>query len=399
MIRDGQRIFKMGLGQSPFPVPEIVQAELRANAHQKDYLPVQGLRELCGEISNFLRRRHGLAYSPNNVMVGPGSKELMFILQLVCYGNLVIPTPSWVSYAPQATIVGHHISWLDTSAANHWKIDPDEIRRLCRPDPNRPRIMILNYPANPTGCSYTEDELKAIAEVAEEFGIILLSDEIYGEIHHTGNHVSIARFYPEGTIVSTGLSKWCGAGGWRLGVFAFPQSLTWLKDAMTVVASETYTSTSAPIQYAAVRAFKGDSTLEDYLHHSRRILRGLGQLLYKKLTDAQVNLASPDGAFYLFPDFGHYQKQLNAKGIYSSSQLSECLLKETGIAALPGSDFGRPAQELNLRLSYVDFDGAQALAGSSQVPWDQELGDAFFEQYTVNCYHAIDQLTQWLERL
>ena len=397
LIREGKNVYKMGLGQSPFPVPEIVQEELRANAHQKDYLPVLGLRELRGVISNYLRKRHGVAYSPNNIMVSPGSKELMFILQLVCYGDLVIPTPSWVSYAPQASIVGRNIYWLKTTAANKWKIDPDEIKQLCKSDPKRPRVMILNYPANPTGGSYTEKEIKELAKVAQKYGIILLSDEIYGEIHHTGSHVSIARFYPEGTIISTGLSKWCGAGGWRLGVFAFPKPLTWLKDAMAVVASETYTSTSAPIQYAAVRAFKGGSALENYLCHSRRILRGLGKLLFEKLRQADVNVAFPDGGFYLFPDFENYRSSLNAKGIYYSDQLSERLLKETGVAALPGSDFGRPREELTLRLSYVDFDGARALAESYQVPLHQELDTSFFNQHTLNCCAAIDRLIQWLE--
>jgi len=94
-------------------------------------------------------------------------------------------------------------------------------------------------------------ELEELAAVARRFGVILLSDEIYGQLHHQGAHVSVARFYPEGTIISSGLSKWCGAGGWRLGTFTFPGELRWLLDAMASVASETYTSTCAPIQYAA----------------------------------------------------------------------------------------------------------------------------------------------------
>jgi len=132
--------------------------------------------------------------------------------------------------------------------------------------------LVLNYPGNPDGLTYTADELKEIARVAREYEIILLSDEIYGQLHHKGGHVSVARYYPEGTIISSGLSKWCGAGGWRLGTFTFPQSLDWLMESMAAVASETYTSVSAPIQYAGVQAFRGSMAIERYLWNARRIL-------------------------------------------------------------------------------------------------------------------------------
>ncbi len=219
--------------------------ELKVNAYQKDYLPVRGLRELRDAVADFNRRRQGIDCKRQDVLIGPVSKELMFILQLVYYGDLVIPTPSWVSYAPQAQIIGRKIYWVQTTPENDWRLMPEELDKICSEDPSRPRIVILNYPSNPTGDTYTSDELKQIARIARKYKIILLSDEIYGEVHHRGQHVSVARYYPEGTIISSGLSKWCGAGGWRLGTFTFPANLRWLLDAM--VASETYTSTSAPI--------------------------------------------------------------------------------------------------------------------------------------------------------
>ncbi len=119
--------------------------------------------------------------------------------------------------------------------------------------------------------------------------------------------MSIAKYYPEGTIISGGLSKWCGAGGWRLGTFTFPQSLRWLQDAMAVVASETFTSTSAPIQYAAVRAFCSDREIEHYLWQSRRILDLIGKYITAALQKAGVLVSLPQGAFYLFPDFSQLQ--------------------------------------------------------------------------------------------
>ncbi len=139
--------------------------------------------------------------------------------------------------------MGRQIRWVPTRPENDWRLMPEELDPLCKDDPSRPRIVILNYPSNPTGDSYTLDELKALVKVARKSKVLLISDEIYGELHHRGQHVSIARFYPEGTII---MSKWCGAGGWRLGTFVFPQSLHWLLDAMAVVASETFPSPVPP---------------------------------------------------------------------------------------------------------------------------------------------------------
>ncbi len=397
LIREGRHVYKLGLGQSPFPVPEPVEEELKANAFQKDYLPVLGLYELRQSISDYFSRAQGAAFSPHNIIVGPGSKELMFILQLVYYGDLVIPTPSWVSYAPQARIIGRNIHWLQTKASNGWRLQPEEVENLCKADPDRPRLIILNYPNNPHGNTFKPSELKALARVAAKYRVLLLSDEIYGELDHSGDHVSIARYYPEGTIISSGLSKWCGAGGWRLGLFAFPESLGWLKEAMAVVASETFTSTSAPIQYAAVRAFRGGTVLEEYLRHSRTVLRALGRHMARRMREAGVLVDDPEGGFYLFPDFGNFRDRLKSKGIETSSQLAEVVLKETGVAFLPGNAFGRPADELTVRMAYVDFDGAKALSSIESRPEGYQPDDEWLEIHCPNCVQAMDQLIKWLK--
>jgi len=275
LIEQGRDIIKFGLGQSPFPVPRPVVEALKENAHQKDYLAVKGLRELRDAVAQYHGRKHSIQCNGDNVLVGPGSKELMFLIQLVYYGDLCIPTPSWVSYEPQARIIGRPVRWLRTQAKHNWGLMPEELEELCASDPDRPRLVILNYPHNPTGYSYGEDKLRRLAEVARRYRVVMLSDEIYGELHHTGQHTSIAEYYPEGTIISSGLSKWCGAGGWRLGTFTFPDNLHWLLDAMAAVASETFTATSAPIQFAAVKAFVGGPEIESYLSTSRKILSQL----------------------------------------------------------------------------------------------------------------------------
>ena len=320
----------------------------------------------------------------------------MFLLQIAYYGDLVIPTPSWVSYAPQAKIIGRHVRWIRTSAASHWQLHPDGLERLCRSDPDRPRIVVLNYPNNPTGQTYEADELRELALVARRYNLVLLSDEIYGEIHHYGSHVSIAEFYPEGTIISTGMSKWCGAGGWRLGTFTFPHQLQWLLEAMAVVASETFTSTSAPIQYASVTAFSGGPLIHAYLHECRRILRALGQHCARVLLANGLEVEPPAGAFYVFPSFRPFRKMLRQRRIRSSWELAERLLQETGVAALPGASFGRPSSELTLRLAYVDFDGASALNAAAARRPDGELDEAFLRRYCPKVTEAVDRIVAWV---
>jgi aspartate aminotransferase len=393
----GRKVYKLGLGQSPFPVPSPVVESLRANAFQKEYLAVKGLLELREAVAAYRRRRHGTECTADDVLIGPGSKELMFLLQLVYYGDLVIPTPSWVSYAPQAHIIGRHVFWLPTNPAKGWRLTPDELERLCKEDGGRPRIVILNYPSNPTGLTYEAGELEALAKTAREHDMIVLSDEIYGELHHEGRHVSIASFYPEGTIISGGLSKWCGAGGWRLGTFIFPPSLRWLLEAMANVGSETYTSTSAPIQFAAVRAFQGGAEIEQYLLNSRRVLAALGRRLASRLQQADIQVDIPEGAFYLFPDFSRGAERLRQRGITTGLGFCERLLDEAGVAVLPGYCFGRPREELTARLAYVDFDGARALAAAEQYPASQPLDEAFLKTYCGTMLEAIELLCGWFE--
>ncbi len=395
--KEGRKVYKLGLGQSPFPVPQVVIEELKSNAFQKDYLPVKGLYKLREAVANYHCLKHGVCYTAEDILIGPGSKELMFLLQFVYYGDLVIPTPSWVSYAPQAQIIGRHVRWLSTSGKHNWRLTADELSEHCKDDPDKPRIAILNYPSNPSGSSYTVEELKKLARVARRHKIILLSDEIYGELHHKGKHVSIAKFYPEGTIISSGLSKWCGAGGWRLGTFAFPPSLRWLLDSMSAVASETFTATSAPIQFAAVRAFEGGEEIERYLWNSRWILSKLGNEIASILIKAGVKVKKPDGAFYLFPDFSPFKEKLSSRGITNSENLSEKLLEQTGVAILPGSVFGRPTDELTARIAYVNFDGINTLAEAEKLNSADGISNDFLKKNCAETLKAIELICDWLQ--
>jgi len=399
LIREGREVFKLGLGQSPFPVPDSVVEALRKNAHQKDYLPVKGLKALRESVSNFNLRYQHVMTDPEDVLIGPGSKELIFLLQLVYYGDLIIPTPSWVSYSPQARIVGRHVTWVPTTHDNNLRLSPERLDLICRADPDRPRLVILNYPSNPTGCTYPIERLKLLASVARKYKVILVSDEIYGLIHHHNQHVSIARFYPEGTIISSGLSKWCGAGGWRLGTFSFPPDLRWLLNAMAIVASETFTATSAPIQHAAVTAFNGNEEIEQYLRVSRKVLRVILKYILEKLDEMKATYPIPQGAFYVFPDFGNYREQLNRIGIYTAVEMCRRILEDTGVAMLPGSDFGRSPEELSVRMAYVDFNGKEALTAL----WDVENGkvpnSSFVHDHCPKLAAAMERLGEWFGKL
>jgi aspartate aminotransferase len=396
----GKHIYKLGLGQSPFPVPESVVNALRLYAPQKDYLPVQGLKELRKTVAEFHRRKDEVDVLPEKIIIGPGSKELLFLLQLVFEGENIIPSPSWVSYLPQAKIIGKTIHIIHTSADDDWRLMPGQIDNFCKENRNNnfPRLLILNYPGNPDGVTYDEELIKQLAEAARRNHIYILSDEIYGRLHHTGDHISIARFYPEGTIISSGLSKWCGAGGWRLGTFSFPPNLHWLLEAMSVVASETYTSVSAPIQYAAIQAFQCGTEIEDYLWHARRILAALGKETVTLLRTGNIKVSDPTGGFYLFLDFSELKEKLRNRDITNGESLCEKLLDEAGVAILPGSDFNRPPDELSARLSYVDFDGAKALSKSMTSPLHEKLPPDFTTQYCFNVIQAAKVLVEWVNK-
>ncbi|MBN2559764.1 MAG: aminotransferase class I/II-fold pyridoxal phosphate-dependent enzyme [Phycisphaerae bacterium] len=394
----GRAVYGMGLGQSPFPVPLPVVEALRLAAPENDYLPVKGLPALREAVAAFHRKRDLIEIHADGVIIGPGSKELMFLVQLAYYGEIIVTSPCWVSYVPQAQAIGRKVSIIPKTFEQGWRLSAGQLLRSLEivHDDHRPRLLVLNYPGNPAGQTHTADELKELTEVARRFNVIILSDEIYGGLHHKGEHVSIARFYPEGTIVSSGLSKWCGAGGWRLGTFCFPPDLYWLLDAVAAVASETYTSVSAPIQHAAVQAFRGGVYIERYLWHARRILAALARQCTDILRSTGVRVHLPAGAFYLFVDFSPLRERLAQRGIEDGPALCTRLLEETGVAILPGAAFAQSREELTARLAYVNFDGARALAASENIPLTEDLPDDFTRRWCERVLQGVERIADWL---
>ena len=394
----GRDVIRLGLGQSPFPVPICVVDALRRHAHEKAYLPVEGLPALRNAISGYLQRTEKLTYQPDQILVGPGTKELMFSLQLALDADVLLPAPSWVSYAPQAHIVGRHVAWIPTLQADGLRVTPAALERTCARNPDRQRLLILNYPGNPTGTSYSATQLRDIAAVARRLGIIVLSDEIYSGLKFDGMHISIARFYPEGTIVSNGLSKWCGAGGWRLGAFMFPRELDELRGAMVALASETFSAVSAPIQYAAITAFEANDEIRAYLSRSRRLLGGLMKWSADRLRTSGASLAEPEGGFYLLPHFGEGITRFKRAGRPTTAgDLSAQMLTDTNVATLPGNDFGLPSNELFIRLALVDFDGEKALAALSHLDADSIPDETFLRAHCPATINGIERICSWMD--
>ena len=394
--RAGKRIYRLGLGQSPFPVPELMVSRLQAYARAKDYMAVQGYLPLREAIAGMLRRTEGLDSQARRILVGPGSKELLFGLQMALDCELLLPAPSWVSYEPQARLLSRPCRWIETRPENGWKLTADDLEQQARQrDGKKRQLLILNSPNNPSGACYAETELQDLAEVARRHGILVLSDEIYSELHYRGEHRSMARYYPEGTLVSNGISKWAGAGGWRLGFLAFPEGLEALLQSMIVIASETFTSVSAPIQMASICAFEDSPAMLDYIHGCRRIMAGIGRDFSRRLREGGLQVAEPEGGFYCLPDFSPMADRLRNHGIESAADLATRLLEETGVAGLPGSDFGLH-DHLALRFAFVDFDGTELLRVARERP---DLAIDLHRPQLQRMQQAADRICDWLHRL
>jgi len=361
LIEEGKEVFMFGLGQSPFPVPKVIVDELKSHAHQKDYLNVSGLLELREQVANYHSKKNHYHYDSENVIIGPGSKELIFQTQLALDCDLLLPSPSWVSYEPQAQIINKKVHWINAIAESNWHLTPEELDKSCEKLKSVDKLLILNSPNNPSGTIH--NNLKEFARVAKKHNIIIIADEIYAELDFTGEYKSLTHFYPENTIISSGLSKWCGAGGWRIGTLTFPKELSYIKDSIRNIASETYTAVSAPIQFAAIKAYSEDHS--EFLENSRLILKMIADFVHNELSSVGVSCQKPQGGFYMICDFSNISNL--AKKINDDKILCQTILNEIGFAMLPGSDFGLEGDKLLSRIAFVDFDGEEALRIISEV--------------------------------
>ena len=383
----GSKVYKFGFGQSPFPIPPDIVEELAYNASKKEYLPSKGLLELRIAIAKNLKSKKYL-FDQNDIIIGPGTKELMFLLQIAFDGEIILPIPSWVSYFPQAIINKNKVHFLETNFEDKWHLTENKLKEISDKIGNKKKLIIMNYPNNPSGTN--PKKIEELSNWLKKNNFIVLADEIYSDLNFQDNYSSISHFYPEGTIVSNGLSKWCGAGGWRLGFFAIPNQFKKLNTTISNLATETFSAVSAPIQYAAIKAY--NSNQDDYLSKSKNILKKIALEAYKKFNTNKIKVIMPDGGFYIMPDFSELLKNR----FKSSVDMCNQLLKDTGVAVLPGCDFGFPKDKLVFRLSYVDFDGKKFL---NSVSKDVSINDEHLRKFAPKIIEGIDKIIYWSNKM
>lgn len=395
----GRQMHHFGFGQSPFPVHPRIVDKLKEHAHEKDYLPTQGLPALREVIANYYSKNLNYELKTENIIIGPGSKELIFQALYTLQGTVLIPAPSWVSYGPQVNIRGHHITRVMTTRENDYKLEAKELDRVCESLMDEQKILIINSPNNPTGSVYGEKEIKEIVEVCRKHNIIVISDEIYGLIDWTGEaKKGFFHYYPERTLISGGLSKAHSAGGYRLGYLAVPSDMQALTKAIISLISETFSSVCAPVSYAAIEAFKDHTDVDEYVLNCKKIHQEVGKYIHSKMSSMGILLPAPQGAFYLFPDFEAYKDKLAVKhNVKTSADLAEVLLQYADCAFLPGSDFYYPEEKLCLRGSTVDYDGEKVYLEAKKLNF--ELNQDFIQTHCNSIAQGLDKLEAFLKGL
>ena len=354
----GVDVVSFGAGEPDFDTPErIKDAALQAMRRgQTKYTEVGGVPELRAAVCAKFKRDNGLDYEPADVLVSVGAKHTLFnvVVALINPGDeVLVPSPYWVSYPEQVRLLGGVPVEVPTSEATGFDLDPDRLATAVTP---RTKLIVVNSPNNPTGAVFSRAALEAVARLAVERRLWVVSDECYEALTFEGRHVSIASFGPEikaRTIVVNTCSKAYAMTGWRIGYAAGPRALI---RAMTDVQSQVTSNPSSIAQWAAVAALTGpqDEVAKmagEFDRRRRLIISGLNAL-------PGVRCVMPRGAFYAFANvsglFGKtWRKADGAVALESSLDVTAFLLEEARVAVVPGRDFGSDA---HVRLSYATSD-------------------------------------------
>jgi aspartate aminotransferase len=286
-------------------------------------------------------------------------------------------------------------------------LEIDLLRREMEDDKEQwgnPEVLVVNSPHNPTGTMLAPERVRALADFARQEQLMVLSDEIYALITHgTVPHVSVAHHYPEGTIVLGGLSKHLSLGGWRFGLAILPAGRVGeaLRRALQNIASSIWSSVSAPVQYAAVVAYSGDSEIDEYVDVCTQMHAIRTRYLYETLLEAGVACVEPTGAFYLYPNFNQWRVSLMARGIQTSEELAFYLLERYALASLPGSAFGSPPEDLCLRLSssYLDAGTDEKASALIETYVSDPDPQAFIENHHPRLREAAARLVEFTSDL
>ena len=355
-------LYGFAFGQSPFPVPLLMQEALMKNANQGTYAPVPGIPELRNAISKYNKHYFGMDITPERIYVGPGTKELIFNLLEILHGTVILPTPAWLGYLPQIRFLKKNYHMLP--AKSNKKFSPGDLRKLALRLHDRQKILILNNPHNPTGLLYDKFELEEIAYVCRDQNIAIISDEIYAQTTYDfSKFISMGKIYPEGTFVTNGLSKSHAAGGYRLGYVIFPQHAVDLKRQFKKILATEYTAVSTPIQHAAVAGFEISKEMDIYFDTTRKIHHIMGEYTYNALSTIEgIKLTKPDATFYLLADFNAFSTELRKANITTSQKLSESLIVHPYHTAILGGDsLVLERTDFSARIAYVDYNGTKVL--------------------------------------
>lgn len=344
----GREIVHLEIGEPDFDTPPhvIAAAQQALDKGFTHYVPAPGIPELRTAVADFLERTGRMRTSPDRVLITPGAKPIMFftILALCEEGDEVLyPDPGFPMYASIAAFAGAKPVPVPLREENGFVIDPEELRSLVT---DRTKLLILNSPHNPCGSASTPEQLQAIAEIAIEHDLVVLSDEVYWALRYdgdgSGEHHSVLDVdgMRERTILLDGWSKTFAMTGWRLGFGVFPEPLV---EPVTRLMINSVSCTSAFSQHAAIAALEGpwdtvDTMLAAFRERREVIVSGLNAV-------PGVSCVEPGGAFYAFPN-------ISELGL-SASELADRLLDEAGVACLPGTSFGAYG-ESHLRFSYAN---------------------------------------------
>ena len=339
----GRDVCDLAAGEPDFDTPEHIKeaaAKALADGHTK-YTPVAGIPALREAIAAKLLRENGLHYTADQVIVCSGAKHALYnvFMALLREGDeVIIPSPYWLSYPEMVRMAGGESVFLPGREEKGFRVSPDELEAAMT---SRTKAVIINSPSNPTGCVYTREELRALADVALRHGVYIVADEIYEKLLYDGaEHHSVGNLAPEileWTITVNGFSKAYAMTGWRLGYVAAPLFLT---KAMSALQSHSTSGTTSFAQYGAVAALNGP---HDFLAAMGAAFTERRAYLLRRLEDISgVTCSKPMGAFYAMSNIARF-------GLDSIS-FAQRLLEEQNVATVPGIAFGAPD---HIRLSYA----------------------------------------------
>jgi aspartate aminotransferase len=347
----GDPVLHLAFGEAGLPVLPGVAGRLAGAAGLNGYGSVAGSALMRTAAAGYFDRR-GVPTAPEQIVVAPGSKALLFGLLSVLPGDVVLPRPCWVSYAAQAALAGKRVIDVPIAAEAGGVPDPAALREALAG--RRQGILVLTLPDNPTGTLASSELVREVCEIAREHDLLIVCDEIYRDLAHDPDAVcSPAEVAPERAFVTNGLSKSMALGGWRIGFARLPDGPLGADAgrALTGLASEVWSSLAAPMQPAAAYVLDEPDEVREHVAHSRRLHRLVTTAAHREVVAAGADCRPPGGAFYLYPDLEPARAALSALGVGTGAQLAEALLERHDIAVLPGEAFGDDPAALRFRMA------------------------------------------------